>query len=420
MLGLPAKSRVAPRAWLYAIVAISQGATAHAADVSAVRFGGDLAATRIVLDFDGAMAAPDVSLIGRVLTIELPAGTSVLAPASSGRGLVGDWSGSGVGRRRRILFDLTREGRIARHFLIPPARDGEAFRYVVDLVPRPPNVAVVYKPLTELRAPIVIDSAPPRPALLSTSTPTLVMERGRDRLASSAAPVGRAESRRKVVVVDAGHGGHDSGALGASRQEKDLTLAAAQALKVRLERTGRYRVILTRDADVFIPLETRVKIARDGGADLFISLHADSAGGDTATHGASVYTLSDTGGGRVRYVLGRDEWFTKAANRRDPGVSQILLDLTQRSTRNRSANFADLLLDRLAGRVDLLPRGHRDAGYFVLLAPDVPAALLEMGFITNPDDEARLADPARRAGMMDGVAEAIDAYFAEGKRVAAG
>ena len=101
-----------------------------------------------------------------------------------------------------------------------------------------------------------------------------------------------------------------------------------------------------------------------------------------------------------------------------PAASQILLDLTQRSTRNRSAVFADLLLDRLAGKVDLLPRSHRDAGYFVLLAPDVPAALLEMGFITNPEDESRLADPVQRGRMMDGVADAIDAYFAEGQRVA--
>lgn len=153
-------------------------------------------------------------------------------------------------------------------------------------------------------------------------------------------------------------------------------------------------------------------------ADLFISLHANSAGGDAATHGASVYTLSDSGGGRVHYVLGRNEWFSRTANRADPGTSQILLDLTQRSTRNRSAVFADLLLDRLAGKVDLLPRSHRDAGYFVLLAPDVPAALLEMGFITNPEDESRLADPVQRGRMMDGVADAIDAYFAEGQRVA--
>ena len=186
-----------------------------------------------------------------------------------------------------------------------------------------------------------------------------------------------------------------------------------------MERSGHYRVVLTRDSDVFIPLETRVKITREGGADLFISLHADSAGGDASTHGASVYTLSDSGGGRVHYVLGRNEWFSKVANRTDAGTSQILLDLTQRNTRNRSAAFADLLLDRLQGKVDLLPRSHRDAGYFVLLAPDVPAALLEMGFITNPEDESRLADPLQRGRMMDGVAQAIDAYFDDGRRLAA-
>jgi N-acetylmuramoyl-L-alanine amidase len=120
-------------------------------------------------------------------------------------------------------------------------------------------------------------------------------------------------------------------------------------------------------------------------------------------------------------VLGPHEWFGHASGgRTDPGVRQILLDLTQTSTRNRSSEFASVLIDHIGDRVDLLPRSHRDAGYFVLLAPDVPAVLLEMGFITSPVDEMRLTDPEQRDKLMEGVADAIDTYFFGGPRLAAG
>jgi N-acetylmuramoyl-L-alanine amidase len=222
---------------------------------------------------------------------------------------------------------------------------------------------------------------------------------------------------RKVVVIDAGHGGHDPGAQSADANEKDITLAAALELRRRLERTGRYRVVMTRTSDVFVPLEERVRIARRAGADLFIALHADSAGADSAPHGASVYTLSDHGEARVGQVLDGHEWFAKA-QRRDAGVSKILLDLTQRSTLNRSSVFAAMLIAALSDKVDLLPRSHRDAGYYVLLAPDVPAVLLEMGFISSPVDEARLADPTQRRALMEAVSAAIDAYFAGSSQLA--
>jgi N-acetylmuramoyl-L-alanine amidase len=178
-------------------------------------------------------------------------------------------------------------------------------------------------------------------------------------------------------------------------------------------------VVLTRSVDVFVPLEERVKIARRAHASLFISLHADSAGGDASPHGASVYTLSDHGETRVNEVLGPHEWFAAQGRRRaDPAVGGILLDLTQRSTLNRSALFASLLVDRIGPTIDLLPRTHRDAGYFVLLAPDVPAVLLEMGFISSQADQKRLSDPTQRAKLVRAVASAIDDYFAPPVRVA--
>jgi len=400
---------------------VSASTPSSFAHILGVRLGGDEQSTRVVIDLDGPIAAPTVIRgADSSVRVDFAIAADDQRPAGRGRGLVVGWSSSLSTRGEALRFQLVGTTRIAHRFAIPPSDGNPTYRYVIDFAPQlvvpvvHPVTLVAYQPAPYVRAEPAYepptDVLPPYIARLSTPmvrTPATTPSRA------------RSDRRLKVIVVDAGHGGHDSGALGATRQEKELTLAAAQALKSRLERSGHYRVVLTRDSDVFIPLETRVKITREGGADLFISLHADSAGGDASTHGASVYTLSDSGGGRVHYVLGRNEWFSKVANRTDAGTSQILLDLTQRNTRNRSAAFADLLLDRLQGKVDLLPRSHRDAGYFVLLAPDVPAALLEMGFITNPEDESRLADPLQRGRMMDGVAQAIDAYFDDGRRLAA-
>ncbi len=167
---------------------------------------------------------------------------------------------------------------------------------------------------------------------------------------------------RKVIVIDAGHGGKDPGALGESAQEKDLTLAAAKALKRRLERDGRYEVVLTRSRDVFVPLEERVQIARRADADLFISLHADS-GGDSTIRGATVYTLSDKGTARAaRNVFNSSGFIDVSLPGRDRAVNQILLDLTQRATKNRSSAFAEVLVSRLGGETTFVQHSRRDAG----------------------------------------------------------
>jgi N-acetylmuramoyl-L-alanine amidase len=240
-----------------------------------------------------------------------------------------------------------------------------------------------------------------------------------DDAAPFAPPPSLAPHTRKIIVLDPGHGGKDPGAQGSDSWEKNLTLATALAVKARLEKTGRYQVVMTRSTDVFIPLEDRVQIARRAGADLFLSLHADS-GSDPTTHGATVYTLSSKGEQRVGYVLSRHEWVLQpAANDDDRAVGQILLDLTQRSTRNRSAVFAQDLIEHVGDAAPLQTRSQRDANYFVLLAPDVPAALLEMGFITNPTDEARLNDPDERAALADRIAQSIDAYFGGPAKAAA-
>ncbi len=427
--------------WLSAAASMGWAASPAApapagAALMGVRFGGDAAITRVVLDLDAPVAGAIVPGESRAdrLVVALTSLRATPPTGGRGQGLVARWSlidNPPGGPGARLSLDLAPGARAARRFLIPPAAEGRPWRYVIDIEDADPLGALA----SGLSGPSPVGSSFPAtgagtgpapgpanatslalaaPAASQPATPRAIAARP-----LQAREVGA--RALKVIVIDAGHGGHDPGARSLVRNEKDITLAAALALKARLTAMGRYRVVLTRDSDVFIPLEARVQIARRAGADLFISLHADSAGGDPTPHGASVYTLSDHGQTRVNNVLGPHEWFAHAGGgRSEPGVSQILLDLTQRSTRNRSSRFAGLLIERIGQRVDLLPRSHRDAGYFVLLAPDVPAVLLEMGFITNPGDELRLTDPAQRDALMAGVADAIDSYFAGDSRLSAG
>lgn len=231
--------------------------------------------------------------------------------------------------------------------------------------------------------------------------------------AAAAPPPRQTGGRRRMIVIDAGHGGRDPGAVGVTGvREKDVVLDAALKLRDALEARGRYHVALTRDADLFIPLEQRVRFAREQGADLFVSLHAD-ANQNAGAAGASVYTLSERGGLRARGMMETQNWEIDLGDAPRTGlVSQILTDLTQRETTNRSAAFAQTVIGELQGVSPLLANTHRNAGLFVLLAPDVPAVLLEMGFLTNAADERRLASDRERMRMADAVADAIDHYFA--------
>lgn len=361
-------------------LAAGQG-RASGGGVTKVRFGGDSRETRIVVELGRSARGRLLSAPGEDSVVLALPGVDVPDDLQGkGLGLVRGWSVEEAAGAARIELDLAGPAQVKRRFLLPPGDGVAGYRYVIDLA-----------------------AAPGRPAAKAETG-------ARPVLVAAAQPVRRPGKR--VVVVDAGHGGNDPGASGGETREKMVTLAAARALKSRLERTGRYSVVLTREADVYIPLEARVGVARRAGADLFISLHAD-AGPDRVVRGASVYTLSEKGSDRAaRKVMNRDDWFRDVSlPGRDPAVNRILLDLTQRATKNRSAAFARTLLERIDGRAALLQRSHRDAGFVVLLAPDVPAVLLEMGFITNPQDERLLNDPEGRARLMDGVAEAVDDYF---------
>jgi len=228
------------------------------------------------------------------------------------------------------------------------------------------------------------------------------------------------QGRRRVVVVDAGHGGRDPGAIGTTGvREKDVVLDAALQLRAALEQRGQYQVILTRDADRYVEHAERVRIARAQNADLFISVHADSHRNGEA-RGASVYTLSDTGAQRAQSIMNRQNWDIDLGEAPRQGVAHdVLVDLFQRETTNRSAQFAQVLIPRLGEVAPLLTNTHRSAGFFVLLAPDVPAVLIETGFLSNVADERRLANPRERQAMAGAMAQAVDAYFASPQLYAA-
>jgi N-acetylmuramoyl-L-alanine amidase len=221
---------------------------------------------------------------------------------------------------------------------------------------------------------------------------------------------------KPLVVIDAGHGGKDAGAISVlGGYEKDVTLAIARLTARRLERGGRVRVKLTRDDDRFIPLGGRVRIARDARADLFISIHADAAPNAEA-RGASVYTLSAVASDAVAARLAARE------NKADiiggvnlgveaPEVGDIMIDLSRRATGNVSVQFADILQDALSERLRFRGEFHHFAGFQVLKAPDVPSVLLETGYVTNRDDARLLFSGSARQKIADGIARAIERHL---------
>ena len=360
---------------------------AGASSIAKVRFGGDQNQTRIVIELNRSTEGRSLEGASPLrLGLELKGLDVPVDLGGEGQGLVRSWSIDADGVAARLQVSLTRPATIVRRFLLAPSDGEPSYRYVIDLAGNGPAPADPPK----LRA----------LGLTQVSAPQV--------------------HTRKVIVIDAGHGGKDPGALARGVHEKDLTLAAAKSLKRRLERDGRYQVVLTRTGDRFVALEDRVQVARHADADLFISLHAD-AGADPSVRGATVYTLSDKGSDRVaRKVFANNDWFINVSlPSRDRAVNRILLDLTQRATKNQSTAFADMLVSDVSERTPMLQHSHRDAGYVVLLAPDVPAVLLEMGFVTNAQDVATLRDPLQRARLMGSVGDAIDGYFSQQRRFAA-
>lgn len=226
-------------------------------------------------------------------------------------------------------------------------------------------------------------------------------------------------SGRPLVVIDAGHGGKDPGAYSASTgfYEKDVNLAVSRAIRDQLARSGRVRVAMTRDDDVFVSLPDRVALARGLGADLFVSVHSDSAPNSNA-RGATIYTLSEVASDVEAARLAADEGHFPGTRdivlpTRDPGVRAILADLTQRETMTNSAEFAGLLQREASGRgVPFRQKYHRFANFVVLKAADTAAVLLESGYLTNDDDARFLISPEGQSRIATGMARAIETHFA--------
>lgn len=228
---------------------------------------------------------------------------------------------------------------------------------------------------------------------------------------------GPLDPERPLVVLDAGHGGHDPGASGEMAREKTLTLGLARALRDQLLRGGGIRVALTRDEDKFLVLEERAEIARALGADLFLSIHADSAGDRAGVTGASVYTLSATASSEAAARFAARENSADMVNgvplvNQNESVNAILVELSQRRVLEQSGEFAGLVVREGEGVIDFHPQARRSAALAVLRAPDVPSVLFEAGYISNPEEARRLASPAGQARFAEVMARAIRVYFA--------
>jgi N-acetylmuramoyl-L-alanine amidase len=223
----------------------------------------------------------------------------------------------------------------------------------------------------------------------------------------------------RVVALDPGHGGVDPGAISPSGiYEKEIALATARELARQLEATGRFRPLLTRHADVFVPLRERVTRARTHHAELLLSIHADALP-DSAMRGLSVYTLSDQASDRETAALAarenRDNFVAGINLSRQPrDIAPVLLDLARRQTNNRSLALARAIVGELGRAVPLLEKPHRAAGFAVLTAPDMPSVLVELGCLSNRIEERLLPQRAYQQRLARALLHAIESYFATG------
>ena len=368
---------------------LGAGAAQAVPEVTAVRVGDQSTGTRVVLDLSEPVTYRLFTLANpHRVVLDLPELAWSVAEAEVGLGVV---TGLRHGLFRpgtsRVVFDLGQPVRVQDAFMLPPNAE-HGHRLVVDIEP----LAGGSESRVAMAAPV--QTASIAPAMPVVRRPTM-----------------------RVVAIDAGHGGVDPGAIGVRGTfEKNVTLAAARELRRQLEATGRYKVVMTRADDTFLRLRERVATARHGGAELFISLHADSHP-SAATRGLSVYTLSSTASDKEAAALAQREnkadliaGVDLSAESRE--VVDILIDLAQRETMNLSAQYAGMLVSNLREAVTLLPKTHRFAGFAVLKAPDIPSVLVELGYMSNREEERLLRDTAYRRKLMGAIVRATDAYFA--------
>ena len=373
---------------------------------SDARLAGDAKQTRFVLDLDRtvqfrAFALPDpyrVVVDMPQVNFRLPAGAG-----TTGRGLVrGFRYGLVMPGGSRVVIDLAGPAKVTNSYMLDSA-NGQPPRLVVELeeVDRAGFAQAQgteskpeLKPaISDSHAAIATPPAPPQPA----------------------AP----PDPRPVVVIDPGHGGVDNGTQSGSEVEKNVVLAFGLALRDRLEKSGKYHVVMTRTDDTFIPLGDRVHVARNQSAALFVSIHADALPkGEGDAQGATIYTLSD------HATDAQAEQLADSENRADAiggvnltdeptDVADILIDLAQRETRTFSNRFARLLMGEMKNTARMHKHPLKSAGFKVLKAPDVPSVLVELGYVSNKDDLEHLQSESWRAKIVGSMGQAIDAFFAK-------
>lgn len=294
---------------------------------------------------------------------------------------------------KRIVFDLDRPVRIQKTFALPPKDKAQEWRLVIDL------------------------------ERISKDEFDRILREQRGKLPDYTAPGDetregqRARKDAPLVVIDPGHGGIDPGATGKNgTNEKDIVLLVAKELREKIWSSGRYRVLMTRGADYHIALRQRFEIARSAGADVFISLHADSSP-LRASRGLSIYTLSSQASDEEAAALASRENRADVVagvdiSRNNSRVAGILIDLAQRQSLHNAQQLAASIVAALDGRVEMVPKPKRSAGFAVLKAPDVASVLIELGHLSNPKEEHQLRDPAYRSRLAEGLLKGIDKYFA--------
>lgn len=375
---------------------------------SGVRLAGDGKQTRFVLDLDKpiqlrafALADPYRVVVDMPqVSFQLPAGSG-----TAGRGLIKAFRyGLVMPGGSRIVFDLTGPAKIANSYVLDAA-NGQPPKLVLELeeVDR-----------TSFVQSLAAESRPQLRPAIADATETVASTTAAVVVKPAAPP-----DLRPLIVIDPGHGGIDNGTQAGGESEKNLVLGFGLALRDRIEKSGKYRVVMTRIDDTFIPLADRVKVARNQSAALFVSIHADALPrheGDA--QGATIYTLSD------RASDAEAERLAEAENKADAiggvnlteeptEVADILIDLAQRETRTFSNRFARQLMGEMKTTVRMHKHPLKSAGFKVLKAPDVPSVLIELGYVSNKGDLEHLVSENWRSRTVGSMALAIDAFFAK-------
>lgn len=384
--------------------AAPQGPAANRTIALDARLAGDGRRTRLVMDLNRAVdiRAYTIANPNRVVidlpdvTFDLPVGAG-----KTGKGLVTAYRyGLFAAGKARIVIDLREPAVIDKAFILA-AVDEQPARLVIDLVRT--DAATFQKNA------VVPERAPPSQAARN-----------------HAVPVPAADSR-PLIVLDPGHGGPDTGAVARTGdEEKDVVLEVAAKLRDRLVKSGRYRVVMTRSDDTFVPLDERVNIARSHNAALFISIHADSLSrGHGEASGATIYTVSDRASDMEAQRLADKEnradllaGYNLAAAPDD--VANILFDLAHRETKNFSTLFARTLVGQLKGAARLHKSPLKSAGFSVLKSPDVPSVLLELGYLSSPADLKQMTSDAWRDKVTMAMLDAVDQFFASRASAAIG